>query len=287
MKLIIKGSHQNNRTIDGSGSILYDEKDALLIHSSYSNGYGWFTPNNVIIKNYIISGSVRIYGLGKNGESEPVRLSSYDINHTSNAQAAAPSNITLDNVQIHGSGRIPFYVSPGCTNITLKNSTINGRSSATAIYLDAESANNKIVNNLIDLKTKREFIAVDGSANNLISGNTFINPGRGGIYLYRNPGEGGTVRHQTPSNNIIEHNSFQYKHNHIFAKLIRWFFPTIWIGSRSGIMNLFRFWYRNADKGYPFGSSVENNDLAENNIIRYNIPDKQIIIRNYYDFIKQ
>ena len=56
-------------------------------------------------------------------------------------------------------------------------------------------------------------------------------------------------------------------------------FPTIWIGSRSGLMK-YIFKYRDDDKGFNFGSSINNDDLAKGNIIKNNKPNS-ITIRNW------
>jgi len=88
--------------------------------------------------------------------------------------------------------------------------------------------------------------------------NTFKQTTRGGIYLYRNCGEGGTVRHQSPQQNLIEKNTFNLQG----LNRGHW---GIWIGSRNGNRN-----YCEHDAGYPFGSSVDNGDFANNNTIRNN-----------------
>jgi parallel beta-helix repeat protein len=102
-------------------------------------------------------------------------------------------------------------------------------------------------------------MAVDGSATNTIIGNHFLQVSYGGIYLYRNCGEGGTVRHQTPQGNVIENNFFNIKD-------LRSGSYGIWLGSRQG-----RRSYCEEDAGYPFGSSIDNRDFADHNILRGNI----------------
>jgi len=98
-------------------------------------------------------------------------------------------------------------------------------------------------------------IAVDGSADNQILSNTINNAKGGGIYLYRNCGEGGTVRHQAPQRNLIAGNTINGSGGY-----------GIWLGSRNGS----RF-YCSADDGYPFGSSRDDSDFADNNELRGNI----------------
>ena len=274
--LLIEGNTQNGSVIDGEGKTL-EGNDCLLV-KSIQQGEDWLVPRNITIKNFNIKGSVRIIGLGINGEGELVRKSSKNENHTEYAQSVAPKNIVFDNLSIKANKRIPFYVAPGCTRITLQNSDLTGESEATAIYLDCESAFNVIQNNLIKTKTKREAIAVDGSASNLIQSNILEFVKYGGIYLYRNLGEGGTIRHQTPSKNQIRSNIFKGQ-----SKLEQILFPEIWVGSRSGIIKYFYMIgskFKDRDTSKPFGSSANPNDLASKNVIKNNIP-KSICIRNW------
>ena len=211
--------------------------------------------DNVTIKRCKINGSIRTIGLGHNGESKGVKESSITLGHTARAQAAAPKNTALYKVTITGHGRIPLYLGPGTTRLTIYDSTIKGRSDSVALYLDAESGRNIVRNNTFALSTSpREVIALDGSADNQLLGNTINNAGNGGIYLYRNCGEGGTVRHQPPQNNFIAGNTIDNTGGY-----------GIWLGSRNGG----RF-YCSADNGFPFGSSKDDADFADNNIVKGN-----------------
>lgn len=143
------------------------------------------------------------------------------------------------------------------TRLSLTNSTLTGRSDATALYLDAESADNRIENNTIAVATRREAVAVDGSARNRIMGNRFTLGGRPGVFLYRNCGERGVIRHQTPSNNQITDNAFSGA-----ARLRP---QLVVVGSREG-----RRAYCNADRGYPWGSSIDDGDRATGNVVARN-----------------
>lgn len=192
-----------------------------------------------------------------NGESDGVTRSSYEAGHTERTQQNAPSQILIDRVEITGYQRIPIYLSPGVNHVTISNSKIIGKSNAVAIYMDAESGFNSLIDSTIKVQTGqgRELIALDGSANNTIRGNSFENITTGGIYLYRNCGEGGTVRHQAPQNNLIENNRFD-------LALVSAGHYGVWLGSRNGNRN-----YCEDDRGYPYGSSVSNRDFANNNKI--------------------
>ena len=221
---------------------------------------------DVTIKNCKLKGSIRVFGLGMNGEDENVKNSSYKAGHTERAQAAAPSNVLLSNLTIEGVQRIPLYLAPGVTKVTIENSKFIGNTLSTVIYLDAESAYNTIRNNTFSVKGNfslrqfriREVIAVDGSAYNQIIGNKFEEAVGGGVYLYRNCGEGGTVRHQPPQHNVIAGNNFNLTG-------LYWGNYGVWLGSRNGNRD-----YCSADDGYEFGSSVNNGDFADYNTVRGN-----------------
>jgi parallel beta-helix repeat protein len=221
---------------------------------------------NVTIKNCKITGSIRTIGLGRNGEAEGVKESSHTIGHTKRTQDIAPRYVRIENVEITGVGRIPLYMGPGTTNMTVIDSTFIGETNSVTLYMDAESGYNTIHNNTFSVKGNwtprqfrvREVLAVDGSANNTISDNIFEIVSGGGIYLYRNCGEGGTVRHQKPQHNYIADNAFDLKD-------LSWGNYGIFLGSREG-----RRTYCDADKGYSFGSSKSNLDHADNNILNRN-----------------
>lgn len=233
------------------------EVTEILIYSNISN---------VSIKNCKLKGDIRISGVGINGEDLAVKVSSLSAGHTERIQKVAPSNIVISNMVIEGVRKIPLYVSPGVTNVRIENNIFTGYTDSTVIYLDAESANNMIRNNTFSveantslIKTRvREVIAVDGSANNIIADNKFEKAVGGGVYLYRNCGEGGTIRHQTPQHNLIENNTFNLSGLNPDAQ-------GIWLGSRNGNRS-----YCDADKGYNFGSSIDNRDFADNNTVRNN-----------------
>jgi parallel beta-helix repeat protein len=230
---------------------------------------------DVTIKNCKLKGSIRVYGLGLNGEAEKVKESSHKEGHTERAQKVAPSNVLISNLTVEGVQRVPIYLAPGVTKVTIENTNFIGKSDSTVIYLDAESSHNTIRKNTFNVENNkfkyREVIAVDGSAHNTITGNKFEKVFNGGIYLYRNCGEGGTVRHQSPQYNIIEKNQFN------LSKMGPGEYG-IWLGSRNGGKN-----YCSADNGFNFGSSIDNRDFADNNIVRDNKfsgSDPKVFIKN-------
>lgn len=283
-RLIFMGPESSDVVFDCAGAVLdglkiNDGKAMIEVRSKVLTNSNkeltWQRPERVIIKNCNVQGSARIYGMAKNGEGENLKLSSRSEGHTQRAQKNAPTNITFDKMNIVGESSIPLYISPGVTNFTLKNSRISGSSASVAIYLDAESANNLIENNIINVKSKkRELVAIDGSAGNLIKNNHFSQMVNGGIFLYRNCGEGGNIRHQTPSKNRIEYNKFDgrsLRGGSIFGFPqseegdYQSSTPYIFLSSRDGDRK-----YCGQDNGYPFGSSKDNRDFAENNIVSHN-----------------
>jgi hypothetical protein len=127
--------------------------------------------------------------------------------------------------------------------------------------------------------SKREQIAVDGSAYNKIVANSFGTLSNGGIYLYRNCGERGVVRHQAPQYNQIINNIFYYNKYNGFN-------PAVWLGSRNTITDIGNFLninYCDDDNGYDFGSSKDNEDFARYNVIAEN----QIYKRSVSEMIRQ
>ena len=253
------GCGESGRVIDLQGGWMNEGKLTELVICSQETENGWDVPEKITVRNGKLRGSIRIFGLGVNGEGPKVRESSHREGHTSRAQAAAPRGMLLENLQIEANHRIPLYLGPGVTGVTVRNCTFTGWSASTTVYLDAESGGNRIENCTFDVRAGREVMAVDGSATNMIVWNRFLQTGYGGIYLYRNCGEGGTVRHQTPQGNIIENNFFDLKD-------LRSGSYGIWLGSLQGHRS-----YCEDDAGYPFGSSVDNRDFADHNTLLGNV----------------
>lgn len=255
--VVIEGAAAGGKIIDLQGQWFNDGRLTELLIRSTPDETGWSRPDNITIRNGKLRGSIRIMGLGRNGEAERVRISSIREGHTARAQAAAPTGITFENLLFEAVYRIPLYLGPGVTGVTVSNCKFTGRSVSTAVYLCAETAKITIRNSTFDCSTGREVIAVDGSAHNRIIGNVFLRLPFGGVYLYRNCGEGGTVRHQTPNNNLIGDNKF--------GACPRWGSYAVWLGSRGG-------WspYCRQDSGYRFGSSADNRDFADDNTVRGN-----------------
>ena len=262
--ILIEGRSGNGVLINCQGGTIgrpnlavTTRRPTVAILSRKSDNGTWTRVQSVSIRNCTVLGNIRIFGMGADGEYDDLRQSSRRQGHVERAKLAAPVNIVLDQLTITGRGSIPLYIGPGTSNVVLKDSTLNGVTSATAIYLDAESARNHITGNRILTRTGREMIAIDGSAENKITDNHFDLHGKPGIFLYRNCGERGVIRHQTPSNNTITGNSFTGA---------SWLRPRLVVeNARNG-----RRSYCRDDAGYPFGSSMDDRDNASGNIIRGN-----------------
>lgn len=262
--LILQGTDASGASLDCQGGAVgrrgqsvTTSQPTVAIWSSRETATRWSRPSDIAIRNCTIHGAIRIWGMGADGSYDDLRASSRTASHTQTTQAAAPTRITLHDLAIVAKGTIPLYVGPGVTNVELTGSRFSGETVATALYLDAESAGNRIENNRFAVRTGREIIAVDGSARNQISRNQIALYGRGGIFLYRNCGERGVIRHQTPSNNIITDNVFTGA-SWLRSRLIV-------LGSREG-----RRSYCGDDAGYPFGSSVDDADHATDNLLARN-----------------
>jgi hypothetical protein len=270
--VVLNWQAASNTVLDGKGAWFNGGRlTQLVIQSDFSNGR-WRRPKNFAFTNWKINGSIRILGAGSSA-SDAVRQSSFSLGHTERMQAAAPTGITLAGLKIKADEKIPLIVGPGATNITLKDSKISGQSQSVAIYLDAESANHVIQNNTFSLKADRELIAVDGAKGNLIAGNTFKRLPWGGVYVYRNCGERGVVRHQEPTDNRIIDNIFNLKtlksyweENPKNGRQFEYRYG-VWLGSRQGGRPPS---YCGADQGFPFGSSIDNRDFADDNIVSGN-----------------
>ena len=228
--LIFEGKTSSGITLDcGGGKLSSLDGNTIVVRS---RGKDWREmsvdrPTDITIRNCSIEGSVRIFGLAANGQGALLRESSQRAGHTERAQAAAPTRIHLERISFSSKSRIPLYIAPGVTEVSIESSTFDGTLQHPTIYLDAESARNSIHGNIFrTINKRREVIAIDGSAYNVISGNTFNRLDNGGIFAYRNCGEGGTIRHQAPQHNFISDNRFVPDYPPAA--------PAVWLGSRNG-----------------------------------------------------
>lgn len=265
-RVLIEGAEASGAGIDcGGGSVgrpgarTTTQTPTIAIWSRRIDGPSpaWSRPTDIAISHCTIHGAIRIWGMGVGGRIDNLRTSSRTAAHTAAAQAAGPSVVSLTDVTFAATGSIPLYVGPGVTRVTVDGARFIGRSDSTAIYLDAESAGNVIRNTNFAIATPREKIAVDGSARNTITGNRFALGSQGGVFLYRNCGEDGVIRHQTSSGNVITDNLFTG------GSLLR--SRTVVVGAREGGRR-----YCGDDRGWPFGSSLDDGDHATGNTVARN-----------------
>jgi parallel beta-helix repeat protein len=140
----------------------------------------------------------------------------------------SPKNIRIENNKIIGSHKSGIFIQRYITGLIANNNTINGAGDM-GIYLESGSQKNIISNSIFtkngettydieDRKRKlrvrkREAIAVDSSAYNIIKNNKFINNAGGAIFIYKNCYEryeeaSQLPRYQSSDSNLIENNIF-------------------------------------------------------------------------------
>jgi len=152
-RIVLEGDAASGTVIDCRGEWFNEGKPTELVIRSRQTAAGWERPENVVIRNCRIRGSIRIMGMSRNGEGDEVRKSSVSPGHTERVQAAAPTKILISDVEIEADYRIPLYVAPGVTNVTFERSRITGWGCSTAVYLDCESGGNVIAGNVFDTRT--------------------------------------------------------------------------------------------------------------------------------------
>lgn len=253
-EMLITTSHT---TVNCNGAILEgnNERAFGIVVNSKGKPLSDVVIRNCKVRNFTRSG-IRI--------TSDIPANKLSANHDENYRRT-PTRITLDNVEVTGSGRVGIYFDDYVTHSTLSHSVVRD-SYMSGIYLEHSSRNNKIVDNqIIDNghesfgKGKREGLAVDSSAYNLIEGNRFESNGAGGVFLYKNCGEHfstgkSVIRWQHSDYNVIRHNTFVNE-------------PVgIWLASR-----------QNRDlSGFDCGDKPRDasgkyfNDYADNNVVEGN-----------------
>lgn len=201
----------SNTTLDCRGAVLEGDNKrpfGILINSK-GKPLSDVTVRNCKVLNFTHSG-IRI--------TSDIAANKLSPSHEENYRRT-PTRITLENVEVTGSGRVGIYFDDYVTHSTLSHSIVRD-SYMSGIYLEHSSRNNKIVDNQIINngherfgKGKREGLAVDSSAYNLIEGNRFESNGAGGVFLYKNCGEHfstgkSVIRWQHSDYNVIRNNTF-------------------------------------------------------------------------------
>ena len=201
----------SNTTLDCRGAVLEgdNERPFGIMINSKGKPLSDVTVRNCKVRHFTRSG-IRI--------TSDIAANKLSPNHEKNYRRT-PTRITLENVEVTGSGRVGIYFDDYVTHSTLSHSIVRD-SYMSGIYLEHSSRNNKVVDNqIIDNgherfgKGKREGLAVDSSAYNLIEGNRFESNGAGGVFLYKNCGEHfstgkSVIRWQHSDYNIIRNNTF-------------------------------------------------------------------------------
>ncbi|MFO0726207.1 MAG: right-handed parallel beta-helix repeat-containing protein [Myxococcota bacterium] len=201
-------------------------------HGTAVAPYGVSRPEEVSIDGCQVFGAINLGTAGGNIRSLSSRsqLDTQNAQHTLRTQAVAVRGVHLSHLRIEASPELGIsnlvYFQQGVSASSLTDSTLSGQVSGVTLYLAPEGTGNSIERNRFDVAHAdgaREIIAIDGSSNNVIRGNSFRHLDDGGIYLYRNCGEEGGTRHQTPSGNEISDNDFFY-HGSLSA--------SVWVGRR-------------------------------------------------------
>lgn len=196
--------------------------------------FGVGRPENVRISGCRVRGAISLGSIGGAAANLSGRSQSDTANaeHTARMQAMAPRRVFLQDLEITAPPELAIkdlvYFHTGVTESRLTGSSLRGEVTGTTVYLAPESARNIVQNNHFGVAhaagNHREIVAIDGSADNQLRGNSFTNVENGGIHLYRNCGEAGGTRHQAPSGNEISDNDFYYRSSLSAA---------IWVGRRS------------------------------------------------------
>lgn len=185
-----------------------------------------------------------------------------------------PTGILLDNINVKDSGRVGIYIDDYVTDTTIKNSSITG-SSGVGIYLEHSSQRIKLLDNKImdngfrdGGKARREGVAVDSSANNVIQGNLFKGNAAGGIFLYKNCGEHisdgkQVLRWQHSDGNVIKDNVFDGET------------VGVWLASRQGRnLSTWDCGDRPMNARGQYADYANNNKLEDNTFCRTATPVK-------------
>jgi parallel beta-helix repeat protein len=194
------------------------------------------------------------------------------------------SDIVIEDSTSLNSRGVGIFVNGYVTDVTLRNLHVEGAGSA-GIYLETGSKDNVVENNQIVNNgygengpqwqyfeplgvwfwgVGREGIAIDGSRNNLVTGNHFSGNSAGSIFLYKNCGEFWISRPNRwfdrrygANGNVIEHNTFAGDD------------IGVWVGSRMGENTLPM---ECSDPAYYEDALTRVvHDVAKDNVVRDNV----------------
>lgn len=185
---------------------------------------------NVTIKNCRISDALSV-GIYVRDAMKVSDLAKLPLNER---YKSAPNRVTIRNTSVINSGTVGIYVGNYSSSTRIENSIIS-HSGGAGIYLDASSILSVVRNNIIsqngfgderisNRRAKREGMAVDSSAYNKISDNSFYGNASGGVFLYKNCWEHHTDPDQVPR---WQHSNFNTITRNRFSEKIG-----VWIASR-------------------------------------------------------
>jgi hypothetical protein len=262
----------SNSELDCKGSVI--DPGLLQGYAVHINSHG--EPlSNITIRNCIVRNSNAIaLVIGWKGSDQD------KVDHYTRDEIyrRTPHQIQIINSRIENSKGAGIYVDDYVSDVAIRRVSIL-RSDAMAIYLEHSSRGITIEDSLFENNStikKREAIAIDSSANNIVRRNIFRHNKAGGIFLYKNCQEHAntdakqTRRWQGADSNLIENNVFEDE-------------PIgVWIASRQSLD------LRKLDCGDPYYGEKYVLDHAQDNTIRGNIfrnVDRGVIVEDDHNVI--
>lgn len=195
-RFIIKGE---NIVLDLNGSKLISSgyESAIFVTADAANPTSYITVKNGTIQGYGTAAFVH----RAISSAELAALKNDPEGVYPSIQATAPHHITFENIDIQQPKGTGFYVWVGASYVTINHCSVDG-ARGLGVYLDTGSHHNTISNSTFTNggflnpdgtakigRGRREAIAIDGSYENTIIGNTITGNAYGGIHLYSNCGE--------------------------------------------------------------------------------------------------
>lgn len=273
---------QGNTTLDCQGSII-DPGDlpgyAVLVDSegkSMSN----VTIRNCHIRNANAIGIVVGWRAPDKAKAEQATREEMYQRH--------PRNVTIANTIVENSDGAGIYIDDYVSQVTVSHVSLL-RNKSMGMYLEHSSRETTIEHSLFEENSvgkKREGLAIDSSASNVVRRNVFRGNKSGGVFLYKNCFEHAATdskqvrRWQGADDNIIEHNLFENE-------------PVgVWIASRQSID------LKKLGCGDPYYGERYVLDAAQRNVVTRNRftnvgrgvvveDDNNTVTGNYFDQITE
>jgi hypothetical protein len=169
---------------------------------------------DVTVRNCLIRNAPAIAVLV--GWRKPDREKSEGLTHDE-LYARTPQGVRILNTRIEGAGGAAIYIDDYVSDVLIDAVSVMD-TKAVGVYLEHSSKHITIQNSRFEnnsTERKREALAIDSSAGNVVRGNYFRGNKAGGIFLYRNCFEHAATdpqqvqRWQSASDNLIEDNVFE------------------------------------------------------------------------------